>query len=97
MLDPDVVMRVDAGAAGGMRTIIGAAAVAGEATNFRRFSRAYTVEPVLVNGMVGLVGRENGRPRSVLGFTITDGRITALEILNDPERLALLDLSAPAE
>ncbi|MET9241601.1 sigma-70 family RNA polymerase sigma factor [Nonomuraea sp. NPDC003709] len=97
VLDPDAVMRVDAGAAGGMRTIIGAAAVAGEATNFRRFSRAYTVEPVLVNGMVGLVGRENGRPRSVLGFTITDGRITALEILNDPERLALLDLSASAE
>ncbi|MFI6735923.1 RNA polymerase sigma factor SigJ [Nonomuraea sp. NPDC050451] len=99
ILDPDVVMRVDAGAAaaGGMRTIIGAAAVAGEATSFRRFSRAYSVEPVLVNGVVGLVGRENGRPRSVLGFTVTDGRIVAVEIFTDPERLALLDLTTPAE
>ncbi|MFF4620613.1 sigma-70 family RNA polymerase sigma factor [Nonomuraea jabiensis] len=96
ILDPDVVLRVDAGAvaAGGMWTISGAAAVAGEATNFRRFSTAYTVEPVLVNGVVGLVGREHGRPRSVLSFTIHDGRIAALEILTDPERLALLDLSA---
>ncbi|MFG6196016.1 RNA polymerase sigma factor SigJ [Nonomuraea sp. JJY05] len=99
ILDPDVVMRVDVGAAaaGGMRTIVGAAAVAGEAASFRRFSRAYTVEPVLVNGAVGLVSRENGRPRSVLGFTVTDGRIVAVELLTDPERLALLDLSAPAE
>ncbi|MEV6032511.1 sigma-70 family RNA polymerase sigma factor [Nonomuraea sp. NPDC052116] len=97
VLDPDVVMRVDIGAAAGMWTISGAAAVAGEATRFQRFAHAYTVEPVLVNGIVGLVSRENGRPRSVLGFTVTDGRIVAVEILTDPERLALLDLSAPAE
>ncbi|MET7327188.1 RNA polymerase sigma factor SigJ [Nonomuraea sp. NPDC005650] len=99
ILDPDVVMRVDAGAvaAGGMWTINGAAAVASQAANFRRFSTTYTVEPVLVNGAVGLVSRENGQPRSVLSFTVADGRIVAVEILTDPERLARLSLSAPGE
>ncbi|MEV1167691.1 sigma-70 family RNA polymerase sigma factor [Nonomuraea sp. NPDC049784] len=99
LLDPDVVMRVDAGAVakGGMWTINGAAAVAGQMTNFKRFSTTYTAEPVLVNGVVGFVGMLNGEPRSVLSFIVTDGRIAALEILSDPDRIAGLVLTTPAD
>ncbi|MFI7639071.1 sigma-70 family RNA polymerase sigma factor [Nonomuraea sp. NPDC049400] len=98
ILDPDVVVRVDAGAVakGGMWTISGAAAVAGQMANFKRFSTAYAAEPVLVNGVVGLVGRQNGEVRSVLSFFVTDGRIAALDILSDPDRLARLVLTPPA-
>jgi hypothetical protein len=49
----------------------------------------------MVNGVVGLVSTENGRPRSVLSFTITDGKIAALDILSDPDRVAQLDLTMP--
>lgn len=97
ILDPDVLMRVDAGAVaeGGMWTFEGAAAVAGQAANFHRFSTTYVVEPVLVNGVIGLVGMDNGQPRSVLSFTFANGTITGLDILSDPDRVARLVLDVP--
>ncbi|MDP4503890.1 sigma-70 family RNA polymerase sigma factor [Nonomuraea turcica] len=90
ILDPDVVMRVDA--EGGLWTIRGAEAVAGQAVNFQRYTTARRVEPVLVNGAVGLVSLENGQPKGVLSFTISNGRIVAFDILSDPDRLERLDL-----
>jgi hypothetical protein len=33
-----------------------------------------------------------GRPYSVLGFSVTHGRIARIDILADPERLRRLDL-----
>nr|WP_311132026.1 sigma-70 family RNA polymerase sigma factor [Nonomuraea gerenzanensis]SBO98590.1 putative RNA polymerase sigma factor [Nonomuraea gerenzanensis] len=95
ILDPDVVMRVDTG--GGLWTISGASAVAGQASGFQRFTTSHVVEAVLVNGVIGLVGMENGRPRSVMSFTITDGRIAALDLLSDPPRVAALRLTTPGE
>ncbi|WP_327049627.1 hypothetical protein OG320_10565 [Microbispora sp. NBC_01189] len=35
----------------------------------------------------------NGRPLSVMAFTVTDGRIAAIDVLTDPDRLARLDLT----
>ncbi len=35
----------------------------------------------------------NGRVLSVMGFTVRGGRILAIEVLADPERLGELDLS----
>jgi RNA polymerase sigma-70 factor (ECF subfamily) len=50
---------------------------------------------VLVNGSVGVVSRRpDGRLFSVLGFTISGGRIVQIDILADPERLSRVDLSA---
>jgi RNA polymerase sigma factor (sigma-70 family) len=97
LLDPDVVMRIDTGtmAEGGMRTINGAAAVAGQAPNFQRFSTSYALEPVTVNGAVGFVGSQNGQLRSVVSFTITDSKIASLDILSDPDRIAQLDITMP--
>ena len=34
----------------------------------------------------------DGRPVSVMGFTVTGGKIVEIEALADPERLARLDL-----
>jgi RNA polymerase sigma-70 factor (ECF subfamily) len=39
------------------------------------------------------VSAEDGRPVSVMAFTISHGKIVAMDALNDPERLARLDLA----
>jgi RNA polymerase sigma factor (sigma-70 family) len=93
VLDPDVVLRADRGAgpAGGLTEIRGAAAVAGQALAFRRF--AYVAHPALVNGAAGVVNTADGQPMAVMSFTITSGKIVAIDILADPERLRQLDLA----
>ncbi|MGW0431723.1 RNA polymerase sigma factor SigJ [Micromonospora sp. NPDC003197] len=93
VLDPDVVLRADAGLSGaGLRVVRGAAAVAGQALTFRRFSNPRPT-PALVNGLAGLINTTNGEPVSVMSFTITNGRIAAIDILADPDRLRQLDLA----
>ncbi|MBR7193247.1 MULTISPECIES: hypothetical protein [Gordonia] len=53
-----------------------------------------TVHPAVVNGGIGMVNTVEGEPFSVIGFTIADDRITAIDILSDQARLARLDLTA---
>jgi RNA polymerase sigma factor (sigma-70 family) len=90
LLDPDVVLRADTGA---MHVLRGPKAVAGQAMAFRRFASAHTARAAVVNGAAGIVSTENGEPRSVLCFTITDGKIVAIDILADPDRLSRLELA----
>ena len=40
----------------------------------------------------GAVWAPGGRPRIVFGFTITRGKIVAIDLVADPERLRQLDL-----
>ena len=90
VLDPDVVLRADRAAmqAGASKEVRGVAAVA------ETFSgRARAARPALVNGAVGLVWAQGGRPRVVFGFTITSGKIVEIELIADPERLRQLDLA----
>ena len=84
LLHPDVVLRADQAAvrAGADEEVRGAAAVAG---NFS--GRAVRARPALVDGAAGAVWAPGGRPRVVFGFTIADGRIVAIDLLADPERL----------
>ena len=90
LLDPDIVLRADAGP--DARVIVrGAAAVAGRAVMFARPSA--TLHPVLVNGDVGIVATIDDRPFTVMSFAVSDGRIIAIDSLADPERLDRLDLS----
>ncbi|MGR4879475.1 sigma-70 family RNA polymerase sigma factor [Streptomyces sp. LARHCF249] len=91
VLDPEIVARSDGGTLLPSVLRRGAAEVASQAIAFARFAEA--AHPVLVNGIPGVVSLSQGRPLSVMGFTVRDGRITALDILTDPERLARLDLS----
>ncbi|MFD9369905.1 sigma-70 family RNA polymerase sigma factor [Streptomyces sp. NPDC060020] len=91
VLDPDVVARSDGGTLRPGLVRRGAAEVASQAITFARFAAA--AHPVLVNGLPGVVAVADGRAISVMAFTIQDGRVTALDILTDPERLARIDLS----
>jgi RNA polymerase sigma-70 factor (ECF subfamily) len=94
VLDPDVVLRADAGSQriGLSGEVRGARAVATESVRFRGL--AVGARPALVNGAAGLVVMAPGdRPFAVLGFGIRDGRIVTVDILADPERLARLDLA----
>jgi RNA polymerase sigma-70 factor, ECF subfamily len=94
VLDPEVVLRSDGGVArpGASFVLRGARAVAGSAMTFARLSPF--VRPALVNGAAGVVVAPHGRPFSVMAFTVTGGKIVAIDGLADPERLRRLDLSA---
>jgi RNA polymerase sigma factor (sigma-70 family) len=91
LLDPDVVLRADDGAlaGAGVRLVQGARNVAAGALSFARL--ATFARPALVNGAAGLVAAPQGQPFSVIGFTITDGKIVEMDILADPDRLRRLD------
>jgi len=95
VLDPEVVLRADNGAAGASRLVRGARAVANQALTYSRlapFSR-----PALVNGAPGAVTAPGGVPRAIMGFTVAGGKIVEIDILADPERLGRLDLRAVLE
>jgi RNA polymerase sigma-70 factor (ECF subfamily) len=89
LLDPDVVLRADDGT-GALRIIHGAREVA---TNARSFGNR-VAHPALVDGAAGFVATEDGTPVAVLAFTVRDGRITEIDALGGPERLAGLGLDA---
>ncbi|MFJ6786832.1 RNA polymerase sigma factor SigJ [Streptomyces angustmyceticus] len=93
VLDPDVVLRADAGDApeGVSKLVRGARAVVEQALAFSRV--AAFARPALVNGAPGLVTARGGRPFSVMGFTVAHGRIVEINILADPARLRGLDLT----
>jgi RNA polymerase sigma factor (sigma-70 family) len=94
VLDPEIVLRADGGAAAGMsRLVRGAQAVAAQAATFSKLE--LSSEVVLVNGNIGVVSRyPDGRLLSVIGFTISSGKVLEMDILADPDRLGRLDLSA---
>jgi RNA polymerase sigma-70 factor (ECF subfamily) len=94
VLDPDVVARSDGGTlrANASAIVRGAAAVASGAITYARL--AEVAQRALVNGSPGVVGVSNGRPFSVMAFTIRHEKIVAIDILVDPERLSQLDLTS---
>jgi RNA polymerase sigma-70 factor (ECF subfamily) len=71
--------------------IRGATTVASEAMTYARLSPY--VRPVLVNGVAGVVVAPGGRAFSVMAFTVQQGRVAAMDVLVDPDRLARLDLA----
>jgi RNA polymerase sigma factor (sigma-70 family) len=96
VLDPDVVVRADAGAApvGAWGVVRGAAAVAEQVRTAGGFARlARFSRPALVNGAAGVVVAPGGRPVAVMAFTITGGKIVEIDVLADPERLRQFDLA----
>ena len=94
VLDPDVVLRADVGAAPaeGPGEVLGAEAVARAALSFSR--RDLSVRPALINGAAGTVAIRDGEPLSVAGFTVRGGRIAGIDILADRDRLRRLDFKA---
>jgi RNA polymerase sigma factor (sigma-70 family) len=91
LLDPDVVLRADDGS-GALRIVEGAQRIA---TGLRvRFFTTTTAHPAIVDGVPGLVASEAGTPVAVVAFTVRDGRITKIDALADPARVAGLGLEA---
>lgn len=94
VLDPDIVLRADGGAAKGMsRFVRGAQAVMAQAAAFSKLGLSNQV--VLVNGNIGVVSRlPDGMVLSVIAFTVANGKVVEMDILADADRLSRLDLSA---
>ncbi|MEU7556819.1 sigma-70 family RNA polymerase sigma factor [Streptomyces eurythermus] len=82
VLDPDVVARSESGVNSG------AARVAAGAASFAHLARL--ARPALIDGATGLALFADGRVTQVLTFTFVADRITEIDIITDPSRLAEL-------
>ncbi|MBO4271003.1 sigma-70 family RNA polymerase sigma factor [Microbispora triticiradicis] len=91
LLDPEVVLRSDGGGVvrAARRPVLGAAKVARLLMGLRRFGRSELV-PASVNGRPGLLRHREGRLVTVIGLTVANGRITAVDMVLNPEKLARL-------
>ena len=99
VLDPDAVVRIDAAIridappeeAGLAREVRGASMWAKQ---FLALSRGLRfVQPALVNGSLGVVVAPRGKLAKVLIFTVTNEKITRVEVVGDPARLRQLDIA----
>ncbi|MEV5717511.1 sigma-70 family RNA polymerase sigma factor [Amycolatopsis mediterranei] len=93
LLDPDVVLHADRFAGPtpapvvlrGVESVRRGAILASE--------RARASELALVDGAPGLLMVREGRPAVVLAFRVGDDRITGIDVIADPDRLAALELA----
>jgi len=90
VLDPDLIVHTDK-AAGGAREVRGAETWARQAIVSAQGARA--AQLALVDGTAGLVVAPRGRLLMVLRFTMREGRISEINVVADPKRLAELDLA----
>jgi RNA polymerase sigma factor (sigma-70 family) len=93
VLDPDVVFRIDFGpdSPQARPEVEGAEAVARQIIA-RGTPLAPLARPAIVNGAAGAIVGVRGRPFAVAGFTVSNGRITEIDIVTDPDKLPHLDL-----
>jgi RNA polymerase sigma-70 factor (ECF subfamily) len=83
VLDPNIVLRADFGAARPPAIFRGVEAVA----KLARAPRGSRLHPALVNGTVGVVITLDGRPFSILAFTIVNDKIVEIDGIGDPDRV----------
>ena len=90
LLDPDVVLRSDGGALrpAASALVRGAEAVAARAVMFARPEAV--VRPAVVNGVAGVIVTLDEAVISVMSFTVRGGRIVSIDVLADPDRVAVL-------
>jgi hypothetical protein len=90
VLDPDIVVREDTGS----ETIVEVRGADNVARRAMAFSQPGLVaRPALVNGAPGWVSVLDGELYAIAALTLHKGRITTMNILLDPARLASLDLT----
>src|SRR5215475_7065428 len=90
LLDPGVVLRIDAGASRFAASMVvhGASGVARQAMRgLKTALQAAHLRPALVGGAAGVVVSIGGQPTAVIGFTITEGKIVEIDAVADPERV----------
>ncbi len=89
VLDPDIVLRADFGPTSSLSSVLrGAREVAGRALMFASPKRKVT--PATVNGTAGVVVTVDGRPFSLMAFTVISGRIVTIDAIGDRQRVAQL-------
>jgi RNA polymerase sigma-70 factor (ECF subfamily) len=93
VLHPDVVFRADTGS----RTRMAPALVSGAADVARHAAEhgprfATLCRPALVNGTAGILARVPAGVIAVAGLTVIDGRVAAIDIILDPDKLAVLSI-----
>jgi RNA polymerase sigma-70 factor, ECF subfamily len=89
VLDPAVVLRAHRRDDNPLE-LRGADRVARGAMSARRF--APYVRPALVNGAAGVIAFDGEQPFAVLAFTIIADRAVTIDVFNDPELVAKLDI-----
>jgi RNA polymerase sigma-70 factor, ECF subfamily len=89
LLDPDIVLRSDTVVArmGGTSEVRGATAAAATFSG-----RAKGARLALIDGLPGMMWAPGGQVRVVFDFTISGGKIVAIEMIADPDHLAQLDV-----
>jgi len=101
LLDPEVVVQIDAGARHPFsKEIRGAAAVARQALEGLSSALAHPradLRPALLNGAAGVVLTMGGRPITAIGFTVADGRIVEIDSIADPERVRRIVSAVPVD
>jgi len=96
VLHPDVVFRADTGGRPLAPALVsGADAVARHAAEHGpRF--ATLCRPALVNGAAGIIARAPAGVIAVAGLTVIDDHVAAIDIILDPEKLAVLAIDPDA-
>jgi RNA polymerase sigma-70 factor (ECF subfamily) len=92
VLDPDVLLRADGGEKRAELSLVRQGAPEVARTVLASAKPGVIRQPVLINGSAGVLVLANGRPFSLMAFTVAHGKIVEIDCLLDPERLALLDL-----
>ena len=89
VLDPEVVVRADATsvAMGSAPEVRGTTAVL---NTF--LGRAVGAQPAFIDGVAGAAWAPGGQIRAVLSFTVANGKVTAIDLVADRERLDQLDV-----
>src|SRR3984885_4732998 len=85
-LDQDVVVRSN-----GTEVVRGAAAVAARAFPFTRIAQVSL--PALINGAIGIVTAADGKPGTLVRFTLTGATFTASALVENPRSIAEADLA----
>jgi len=80
VLDPDVVLRTEFGTTRSPTVVRGAPAVAKQA----RAPRGGQLRPAVVNGAIGTLITRDGRPFSLMAFTVAGDKIVRIDVAIDP-------------
>ncbi len=95
VLDPDVIFRADLGPDSPRQPLLGARLVArhvlATAPQFAALDR-----PIIINGAAGALFGDPEDPIAVIAFTVTDGRIAAIDLIADSAKLRNLALPTPS-
>ncbi len=91
LLDPDIVLGADSAVVqmGATARVTGADAAASTFSG-----RARAARPALVDGVPGAAWAQDGRFMVVFDFRVTNGKITGIEMIADPETIGDLDVEA---